>query len=158
VHTAVQRVREALARHGGHADIVELPDPAPTAAAAALQLGCEAGAIANSVVFDVDGAPLLVVVSGAHRVDTRRVAELRGVAHRRVRRADPEFVLRATGQRVGGVAPIGHPSPLPTLLDERLGDYAHVWAGAGLPHTVFRTTCADLTRMTGAPPVAVGAG
>ncbi|GGY08600.1 YbaK/EbsC family protein [Streptomyces minutiscleroticus] len=157
MHTAVRRVREALAEHGVHADILELPGPAPTAAAAAAQLGCEVGAIANSVVFRVDDDPLLVVTSGAHRVDTRRVARLRGVAHRRIRRADPDFVRQVTGQRVGGVAPIGHPSPVPTLIDEHLDDYPYVWAGAGLAHTVFRTTCKDLVRLTGAEPVGVSA-
>ncbi|MDO0924660.1 YbaK/EbsC family protein [Streptomyces sp. TG1A-8] len=100
----------------------------------------------------------MVVTSGAHRVDTRRVARLRGVAHRRVRHADPEYVLQVTGQRVGGVAPIGHPGPLPTLIDEHLDAYPHVWAGAGPPHTVFRTTRAELARLTGAEVAAVGAG
>src|SRR6266849_198605 len=74
----------------------ELPESAPTAAAAAAQLGCEVGAIANSLVFSADGAPLLVMTSGAHRVDTAKVAALLGVAV--VARADPEFVRAATGQ------------------------------------------------------------
>ncbi|MFJ2111990.1 MULTISPECIES: YbaK/EbsC family protein [unclassified Streptomyces] len=155
MHPAVRRVREVLAEHGAPDRVEELPDPAPTAAAAAAQLGCPVGAIANSVVFRVDGAPLLVVTSGAHRVDTRLLARLRGVAHRRIRRADPEFVLEVTGQGVGGIAPIGHPGPLPTLIDEHLDDYPHIWAGAGLPHTVFRTTCADLVRLTGAATAVV---
>lgn len=150
MHTAVQRVREVLAERGAPVSTVELPDPAPTAAAAAAQLGCAVGAVANSIVFRVGGTPLLVVTSGGHRVDTRLLAGLCGVAHRRVRRADPDYVLEVTGQRVGGVAPIGHPAPLPTLIDEHLYAYPHIWAGAGLAHTVFRTTCADLVRLTGA--------
>src|SRR5579871_993668 len=82
-----------------------LPEPAPTAAAAAAQLGCEVGAIANSLVFSADGTPLLIMTSGAHRVDTARVAAACGFAA--VRRADPDFVRTATGQAIGGVAPVG---------------------------------------------------
>src|ERR1700748_30862 len=93
----------------------ELPEPAPTAATAAAQLGCEVGAIANSLVFDADGAPLLVMTSGAHRVDTSRVAALIGAAA--VGRADARSVRSWTGQVIGGVAPVGHPAPLRTLVD-----------------------------------------
>ena len=110
----------------------ELPDPAPTAVTAAAQLGCEVGAIANSLVFSADGAPLLVLTSGAHRVDTGKVAVLVGAG--RVKRADPEFVREATGQVIGGVAPVGH------------------------PHTVFPTSFAELVRITGGTPADVGAG
>ena len=113
----------------------ELPDPAPTAVTAAAQLGCEVGAIANSLVFSADGAPLLVLTSGAHRVDTGKVAVLVGAG--RVKRADPEFVREATGQVIGGVAPVGHPRPLRTLVDQWLDGYDVVWAAAGHPHTVF---------------------
>src|SRR6202021_3224040 len=98
--------------------IRELPEPAPTAATAAAQIGCEAGAIANSLVFSADGTPLLVLTSGAHRVDTGKVAALLGVAA--VKRADPEFVRAATGQVIGGAAPLGHPQPLRTLVDREL--------------------------------------
>src|ERR1700751_1970093 len=96
-------------------EVRELPEPAPTAVTAAAQLGCEVGAIANSLVFSADGAPLLVLASGAHRADTGKVAPLIGPA--RVKRADPDFVREATGQVIGGVAPVGHPRPLPTLVD-----------------------------------------
>ncbi len=99
----------------------ELPQSAPTAAAAAAQLGCELGAIANSLVFSADGAPLLVMTSGAHRVDTARVARLTGVAA--VGRADARSVREWTGQAIGGVAPVGHPSPLRTLVDTWLDKY-----------------------------------
>src|SRR5262244_4276314 len=97
----------------------ELPEPAPTAVAAARQLGCEVGAIANSLIFNADGAPLLVLTSGAHRVDTGRVAGLIGVA--KVKRADPDFVRQSTGQVIGGVAPVGHPAPLRTLVGQPRG-------------------------------------
>ena len=133
----------------------ELPEPAPTAITAAGQLGCEVGAIANSLVFSADGAPLLVLTSGAHRVDTGKVAGLVGAA--RVRRADPEFVREATGQVIGGVAPVGHPRPLRTLVDQWLRSYDVVWAAGGHAHTVFPTSVAELVRITGGTPADVGA-
>lgn len=136
-------------------EVRELPEPAPTAATAAAQLGCEVGAIANSLVFNADGAPLLVLTSGAHRVDTGKVAALAGA--RTVKRADPDFVYAATGQRIGGVAPVGHPQPLRTLVDIWLKQYDEVWAAAGHAHTVFPTTFAELVRITGGTPADVGA-
>ena len=132
----------------------ELPESAPTAATAAAQLGCELGAIANSLVFSADGAPLLVMTSGAHRVDTAKVAAELGV--QTVRRADPEFVYAATGQRIGGVAPVGHPKPVRTLVDCALADYDVIWAAAGHVHTVFPTSFDELVRITGGMPADVG--
>ena len=92
-------------------EVRALPEPAPTAAAAAAQLGCEVGAIANSLVFSADGGPLLIMTSGAHRVDTAKAAALAGAAT--VRRADAGSVRSWTGQSIGGVAPVGHPAPDP---------------------------------------------
>ena len=120
--TPVDRVVSALRAGSVAADVRRFDEPVPTAAAAAEALGCEVGAIANSLVFDADGAPLLVLASGAHRVDTARSP--RCVGARRVRRASPEFVLAATGQEVGGVAPVGHPAPLRTVVDVDLAAYA----------------------------------
>ena len=145
---------EALAAAGAGGEVVELAEAARTAALAAEQLGVEVGAIANSLVFDADGEPLLVLTSGAHRVDTGRVAALVGVAE--LRRASPEFVRTATGQPIGGVAPVGHPSPLHTLVDVALGPYGTVWAAAGIPHTVFPTTYEELVRITNGTPAEVG--
>src|ERR1700726_405807 len=111
----------------------ELPEPAPTAASAAAQLGCEVGAIANSLLFNADGAPLLIMTSGAHRVDTAKAAALIGAEQ--VRRADPDFVRAATGQVIGGVAPVGHPQPLRTLVDRWLEKYDGVGGAGGPPPT-----------------------
>jgi prolyl-tRNA editing enzyme YbaK/EbsC (Cys-tRNA(Pro) deacylase) len=133
--------------------VITLPEPAPTAAAAAEQLGCPVGAIANSLVFDADGAPLLVLTSGAHRVNTDVVA--RHVGAQRVRRASPEFVREATGQAIGGVAPVGHPAPIRTLVDKWLARHERVWAAGGHPRTVFPTTFEELVRITGGTPVEV---
>jgi prolyl-tRNA editing enzyme YbaK/EbsC (Cys-tRNA(Pro) deacylase) len=131
-----------------------LPESASTAAAAAAQLGCEVGAIANSLVFAADGAPLLVMTSGAHRVDTARVASLIGAAV--VSRADARSVRAWTGQVIGGVGPVGHPAPIRTLVDVWLAKYDVVWAAAGHPHTVFPTSFDELVRITGGTSAEVG--
>src|SRR5215472_16958787 len=155
MHPTAIKVAGMLRELGVPGDVRELPEPAPTAATAAAQLGCEVGAIANSLVFNADGAPLLVLTSGAHRVDTATVAALVGAAT--VKRADPEFVRQATGQVIGGVAPVGHPAPLRTLVDTWLEPYDVVWAAAGHAHTVFPTSFAELLRITSGTPAAVSA-
>jgi prolyl-tRNA editing enzyme YbaK/EbsC (Cys-tRNA(Pro) deacylase) len=145
--SAVDRVIDALRAARVEPDVRRFSEPVPTAAAAAEALGCEVGAIANSLVFDADGAPLLVMASGAHRVDTAKVAALIGA--QRVRRASAEFVFAATGQEVGGVAPIGHPAPLRTVVDTDLAAFPVLWAGGGDHHTMFAVTYDDLLRVTG---------
>ena len=135
-------------------EVRELPEPAPTAATAAAQLGCEVRAIANSLIFSADGAPLLVMTSGAHRVDTGRVAALVGASV--VQRADARSVREWTGQAIGGVAPVGHPAPIRTLVDTWLESCGVVWAAAGHPHTVFPTSFAELIRITDGTPADVG--
>jgi prolyl-tRNA editing enzyme YbaK/EbsC (Cys-tRNA(Pro) deacylase) len=152
---AVDRVVAALRAGGVDADVRRFEDPVPTAAAAAAVLGCEVGAIANSLVFEADGAPLLVLASGAHRVDTAKVAALIGAE--RVRRATPEFVLAATGQEVGGVAPVGHPAPLRTVVDVDLAAFPVLWAGGGDHHTMFSATYEELLDVTGGEAAAVAA-
>ncbi|MEU8249359.1 YbaK/EbsC family protein [Nonomuraea sp. NPDC048916] len=146
-------VQSALRERGAMGEIVVLPEKAPTAATAAAQLGCEIGAIANSLIFEADGAPLLVLTSGAHRVDVELIARTAGV--QRVRRATPEFVREATGQPIGGVAPVGHPAPVRTLVDNWLTKHEVVWAAGGHPLTVFPTTFDELLRITGGSPVEV---
>jgi prolyl-tRNA editing enzyme YbaK/EbsC (Cys-tRNA(Pro) deacylase) len=155
MHPSVEKVTCVLRELGVLGEVRELPEPAPTAATAAAQLGCEVGAIANSLVFTADGAPLLVLTSGAHRVDTARVAALIGVSS--VKRADPDFVRQATGQAIGGVAPVGHPAALRTLVDTWLEPYEVVWAAAGHVHTVFPTSFAELVRITSGTPAGVSA-
>ena len=155
MHPNTSKVAAVLRDQCVPGQVRELPEPAPTAVAAAAQLGCDLGAIANSLVFSADGAPLLGLTSGAHRVDTTRVAALLGVS--KVKRADPDFVRQATGQTIGGVAPVGHPAPVRTLVDTWLERYGEVWAAAGHVHTVFPTTFAELVRITGGSPADVGA-
>ena len=146
-------VHDSLRAAGITGEIVVLPDAASTAALAAAALGIEVGAIANSLVFWSDGEPLLVMTSGAHRVDTAKVAALLGVPE--LRRAPADLVYAATGQRIGGVAPVGHPAPLTTLVDVTLADYPEVWAAGGIPHAVFPTTYDELLRLTGGRPAEV---
>ncbi|MBO8201108.1 YbaK/EbsC family protein [Streptomyces smyrnaeus] len=153
---AAQRVAEQLRERGAGGEIRAFPVPMPTAVAAADQLGCAVGAIANSLVFAVDGDPLMVVASGAHRVDTGLVAALLGVGKRKVRRASPEFVAEATGQQVGGVAPVGHPQPLRTLVDVQLKEHEVVWAGGGDTYTMFATDFDELLRLTDGLAAQVG--
>ena len=156
MHPSATKVADTLRELGVPGEVRELPEPAATAATAAAQLGCEVAAIANSLVFNADGAPLLVLTSGAHRVDTAMVAALIGAAT--VKRADPEFVRQSTGQVIGGVAPVGHPEPLRTLVDTWLEPYEVVWAAGGHAHTVFPTSFAELVRITGGTPAEVSAG
>lgn len=152
-HPSIVRFREEHVRRGGTGEIVVLPDAVHTAALAAEALGCEVGAIANSLVFDADGTPVLILTSGAHRVDTAKVAERVGVA--RLKRAAPEFVREHTGQVIGGVSPIAHPRPVATYLDSWLRRYDVVWAAAGHPSSVFSTTFDELAAMTGAQEIEV---
>ena len=149
----VDRVVAALRAGGVEADVRRFETSVPTAAAAADALGCEVGAIANSLVFDADGEPLLVLASGAHRVATGKVAALVGAA--KVRRATPEFVVAATGQEVGGVAPVGHPAPLRTVVDVDLAAHPLLWAGGGDHSTMIAVSYPELLRLTGGEPAAV---
>lgn len=146
-------VEAALRAAGVRAELRTFDQPVPTAAAAALALGCEVGAIANSLVFELDGTPLLVLASGAHRVDTKKLA--RGLCVGKIRRATPDFVLEHTGQHVGGVAPVGHPRPVRTVVDTALVNYRVVGAGAGDERSMFPTDFPRLLALTGGTAAAV---
>ncbi len=153
-HAAITRFREEHARRGGTGEIVTLPASVHTAALAAEALGCEVGAIANSLVFDDHGSPVLILTSGAHRVDVAATAARVGAGT--LARADADFVRTHTGQVIGGVSPIGHPAPVPTYLDSWLRRHDVVWAAAGHPAALFSTTHTELATMTGAPTIEVG--
>ena len=153
MHPNAQRVADLLADLGVEGEVRQLADSTRTAAEAAAALGCQVGAIASSLVFVADGEPLLVMTSGAHRVDQPQVATLLGVAS--VDRATADQVREATGQPIGGVSPVGHPSPLRTLVDIDLARHDVVWAAAGHPHAVFPTTYDELLRITAGTPAEV---
>lgn len=152
-HAAITRFREEHARRGGTGEIVTLPASVHTAALAAEALGCEVGAIANSLVFDDHGSPVLILTSGAHRVDVAATAARVGAGA--LARADAEFVRTHTGQVIGGVSPIGHPTRVPTFLDSWLRRHEVVWAAAGHPAAVFSTTYDELLALTEATEIDV---
>jgi prolyl-tRNA editing enzyme YbaK/EbsC (Cys-tRNA(Pro) deacylase) len=152
---AVRAVELALQRQGVEPATRWFDDGVATAQQAADALGVEIGAIANSLVFTLDGDVILILASGAHRVDTDWLGEQLGGT---ITRAKPAAVKDATGQVIGGVAPMGHPAPIRTIIDTSLADYPEIWASAGHPHAVFATTYAELLRIAGATPSAVVAG
>jgi prolyl-tRNA editing enzyme YbaK/EbsC (Cys-tRNA(Pro) deacylase) len=149
----VANVKRTLTALGAPDTVTVFDTKVPTAAAAAATLGCDVAAITNSLVFDVEGAPLLILASGAARVDVRKVAEQLGTG--RIRRASPEFVLQHTGQEVGGVAPVGHPEKIKTLLDESLKAHDLLWAGAGDHNSMFSITYSELQKITDAQEMPV---
>ena len=152
-HAAISRFRHALTLAGGTGRIVVLPDSVHTAPLAAQALGCEVGAIANSLLFDCGDAPVLILTSGSHRVETAFVAAELGLPP--LLRAKPDFVKTHTGQVIGGVSPLNHPHPVPTYLDVALRRYPEIWAAAGHPAAVFSTTYDELLGMTGATEIRV---
>ncbi|MGN8130440.1 YbaK/EbsC family protein [Paenarthrobacter sp. 22069] len=149
----VALVRSALVAAGVGDTVRCFPAGVPTAAAAAQALECDLAAITNSLIFDLGGEPLLILASGAARVDTALVAAQ--LCTGKIRRATPRFVLEHTGQEVGGVAPVGHPKKIRTLLDESLQAHGLLWAGAGDHHSMFSISYRDLLRITGARELAV---
>ncbi|MCI2266788.1 YbaK/EbsC family protein [Sediminivirga luteola] len=151
-------VVESAAVKGLEIEIRFLDHGAPTAKAAAGHLGVDVGAIANSLIFRAigrsgAGRTILVMTSGAHRVDTAHLAEVIDVA--RIERATPDQVLKATGQIIGGVAPCGHPAPVETYVDRALSGYPQLWAAAGTVDSMFPLSYEELVRLTDGTEVEV---
>ncbi|GMK59955.1 hypothetical protein CspeluHIS016_0901720 [Cutaneotrichosporon spelunceum] len=147
----VRRVAAALAAAGLDAATVirVLPVTGNTAVTAAAALDCSTGAIANSLIFTGgDKKPLLVLTSGGHRVDTRALGERLGWSKSAIKRAKPELVKSATGYSIGGVAPVGFPEPIRTIVDEELAKYPESWAAAGHHQAVFSVSFEKLVEMT----------
>lgn len=143
---SVERVRAALAA-AGHADsIAAFPEGTRSAAEAAAAVRCQVAQIAKSIIFRAGEHAVLVIASGANRVDMAKVAAVTGL---QVKRADGTWVRDATGFAIGGVAPLGHLSPPLVLVDEDLFAFDRVWAAAGSPMHVFATTPVDLLRISG---------
>jgi len=151
---SAQTVQDALRRLGFAYEVKESAHPTRSAQDAAQVVGCEVGQICKSLVFR--GArtarALLVITSGANRVDEARLSELMGEP---VAKADAAFVREKTGFAIGGVAPVGHAQDLDTFIDEDLLRYDEIWAAAGTPNALFRLLPADLVRMTGGRVAAV---
>ena len=156
LHPRAEQVQRALRDAGFAYEVFELQTPVRTAADAASAVGCEVGQIAKSLVFRGahSGNPILVVASGAHRVDEERIAALLGEP---LARATPEFVREVTGYAIGGIPPIGHALPMTALVDETLLRHPRIWAAAGHPNALFELTPGDLPRMTGGRVAAVAA-
>ncbi len=147
--SSAQKVQDALTALGfGTMQVMELPASTRTSAEAAAALGCSVAQIAKSLVFRgaQSGEPVLVIASGANRVNEARIAEILGEP---IAKADADFVRAQTGFVIGGVPPVGHSRPLRTFIDQDLRQYQEIWAAAGTPHAVFRLTPADLERLTG---------
>jgi len=148
------KVQAALQGMGFTLQVVELPASTRTAAEAAQAVGCQVGQIVKSLVFRAahSDRPVLVVASGANRVDEKRIETLIGEP---LGKADADFVRQRTGFAIGGVPPVGHAERLQTFVDQDLLQYEHIWAAAGTPNAVFRLTPQGLVRMTGGQVVAI---
>lgn len=144
---SAERVRAALRSAGIDAQVRELPESTRTAELAAQAVGCRVAQIAKSLIFETLDAhrPILVIASGANRVDTAKIEALVGEP---VRLAGADYVRRTTGYAIGGVPPIGHTHPLPTFVDRDLGEHDLIWAAAGTPRSVFAVSPDDLLRIT----------
>lgn len=153
MHSSTARIRDIVTEAGIDTDLRELDESTRTAKEAAAALGCDVGAIASSLVFLADGEPILVLTSGAHRVETDHLAGQIGATA--ITMAKPDQVREATGQPIGGVAPVGHPSALRIYLDSTLRDHDVLWAAAGTPRSVFSIRYEELSRLTGATEVSV---
>ncbi len=145
---SVRRVQAALERAGSPARVVELAATARTARDAAAALGVEVGAIVKSLVFLAGQQPVMALVAGDRQCDPAALTAVLGVEGT-PKRADADTVRDATGFAIGGVAPLGHPGPLPTAIDASLGRFPTVYAAAGHPHCVFATSLDELQRLTG---------
>ena len=150
----MERVRFALLAAGHPDTITAFPEGTRTAADAAAAVGCTVAQIAKSIVFRAGERAAVIVASGTNRVDPARAGTALGVT---LGRADADWVRLTTGFAIGGVAPVGHLAPALILLDEDLLRLDPIWAAAGSPRHVFRTTAAGLLRMTGAKAAAVKA-
>jgi prolyl-tRNA editing enzyme YbaK/EbsC (Cys-tRNA(Pro) deacylase) len=145
---AIDRFLEAATVLDHPVEVRRFPEGTKTAEDAARAVGCGVVQIVKSLVFMADDRPVLALTSGANRVDTGKLAALAGAAH--VRRATPEEARAATGFAVGGTPPFGHPERLPAFLDEDLARQEEIWAAAGTPDAVFRTTPSELGRVAAA--------
>lgn len=149
MHPNAQRVQATLQSLGYTGEVLELEASTRTAVEAASAAGCEVGQIVKSLVFRLDppGDALLVLVSGANRVHEKRLGRLMGGV---LERADADWVREISGYAIGGVPPVGHKTPLTTVMDEDLLQYEVVWAAAGTPNAIFPIAPADLQHYSGA--------
>ena len=146
MHPSAQKVADAARALGLSVEIVEVEETTRTAQDAANTIGCQVAQIVKSLLFIVEGQPVMALVSGVNRLDERKLAALRGVGRKQVERADADTAKAATGFSIGGVPPFGHTSWLPVYVDEDLIRFDVVWAAAGTPFAVFAITPKELVR------------
>jgi Cys-tRNA(Pro) deacylase len=149
MHSSAQKVAEAARELGLAIEIVEHEQTTRTAEEAATAVGCSVGQIVKSLCFLVGDTAVIVLVSGANQLDTRKLAALAQVSHKQVKRPDPDTVKTATGFTIGGVPPFGHANALPIYIDQDLLTYETVWAAAGTPFAVFAIAPATLAAAAG---------
>ena len=144
---SAQKVQDALQTLGFDLSVIEHAESTRTAQEAAERVGVTLGQIVKSLIFKgkASGKPILVLTSGANRVDEKRIKEYAG---EKISRADADFVRAVTGYAIGGIPPIAHNQHMETYLDEDLLQYEVIWAAAGTPNAVFELTPADLQKMT----------
>ncbi len=153
---SAQKVQQALQALGYPNRVLQVTQSARTAAEAAQVLGCDVAQIAKSLIFRTRKSkrPILVIASGAHRVDEKK---LRALVGEKIGKADADFVREVTGYVIGGVPPLGHVQPIPTYIDSTLLEYETLWAAAGTPHSLFQLTPHELLSMTGGEAVDIAA-
>lgn len=146
LHPSANKVASLAADLDLDISIVEFSDTTRTAEDAAAAIGCQVAQIVKSLLFIVDGQPVMTLVSGINRLDDRKLARLHGLGRKKVKRADADTVKAATGFSIGGVPPFGHKTPLPIYVDQDLMAFDIIWAAAGTPHAVFAIAPQDLVR------------
>ena len=144
---SAQKIQDQLTSLGYDYTVIEHADSTRTAQEAADRAGCELGQIVKSLIFKGkdSGKPILVLTSGANRVDEKRISEYAGET---ISRADADFVRTVTGFAIGGVPPVGHSQKMETYLDEDFLQYGTIWAAAGTPNAIFELKTEDLQKMT----------
>ena len=147
---SAQKVQNTLIERGTTLKVVEFIESTRTSAEAAERVGVSLGQIAKSLIFKgkTSGKPVLVIASGANRVDEKKVSALLG---EKIGRADPEFAREATGFVIGGIPPLGHVQPITTFLDADLFQYEIIWGAAGTPNAVFELSPSQLEALTDGP-------
>ena len=151
---SAQKIQDQLKSLGYDYTVIEHAESTRTAQEAAERAGCELSQIVKSLIFKgkESGKPILVLTSGANRVDEKRISEYAGEP---IGRADADFVRSVTGFAIGGVPPVGHIQKVETYLDEDFLQYETIWAAAGTPNAIFELKTADLQTMTGGQVVRV---
>ncbi|MCB0211245.1 MAG: YbaK/EbsC family protein [Anaerolineae bacterium] len=148
MHPTAQKVADAAQRLGLAIEIKEFEASTRTAQEAADAIGCTVAQIVKSLLFVVDGQPVMALVSGANQLDEKKLAALCGVGRKKVKRGNADLAREATGFAIGGVPPFGHTHPLPTYIDEDFQQFGVIWAAAGTPNAVFAITLDALVQAT----------